>query len=204
LDIQEKIDLYFSYWSSDSGIVQELNSHIQYRQTHPDVPPLIILSATQYATPTLLPTQPPVAILTPDAAQVEHWQEYQMELAKAILPMLPVETVLCEWDILASSGQELYVWAVCASPSGSDWRPAIIHSGTSGSFQGVEVPKRGSGDTDKLFPEAARVKFSLYTGDSIFSGRLREMLDHIDYREIHPEEPPLIILSAMQNATPTP
>ena len=154
--------------------------------------------------PTPMPTQPPIPVITPDAIQVERWREYQTALAKGILPTYSFENILCEWDILAHSGQEVYVWAVCASPNVSDWRPAVIYLGIGGSLQRVEVPKRGSGDTDKLFPEAARMKFSLYTGDSIFSGRLREMLDHIVYRETHPEEPPLIVLLATPIPTPTP
>jgi hypothetical protein len=55
-----------------------------------------------------------------------------------------------------------------------------------------------------MFPEEARIKFSLYTGDSIFLGRLKEMSNHIDYRKVHPEEPPLVVLSAMPKVTTTP
>jgi hypothetical protein len=154
-------------------------------------------------TPTLLPTQPPIPILTPDAIQVERWREYQAELAKGILPMEPIESILCEWDILARAGQEVYVWAICASPRGDDMRPAVIHVGTDGSIQSVEIPERGSGNSNKWFPEAARVKFGLYAGDSIFSGRVRELYSHIEYRKTHPEEPPLIVLSAAPVSTPT-
>jgi hypothetical protein len=61
----------------------------------------------------------------------------------------------------------------------------------------VEVPERGSpSDIDRMFPKEVQMKFSLYTGNSIFTGRLREMYNHLIYRETHPEEPPLIVLSA--------
>jgi hypothetical protein len=77
----------------------------------------------------------------------------------------------------------------------------VIHLATDGAVQSVEIPKRGSSsDIDRMFPEEAQMKFSLYAGDSLFYGRLKEMIDHLSYREIHPEEPPLIVLSA----TPTP
>ena len=144
------------------------------------------------------PTFPP--IITPDAIQVEQWKEYEAALAKGILPTYTFETILCEWDLLARSGQQIYVWAACASPNVSDWRPAVIHLGFDGSFRSVEVPKRNQAFVDKLFPKEVQAKFSLYTGDSLFTGRLRELLNHVRFREIHPEEPPLIILSA----TPAP
>jgi hypothetical protein len=151
--------------------------------------------------PTPYPTPPSPPILTPDAIQVERWKEYQTALTKGILPTYSFENILCEWDILARSDQEVYVWAVCASPNVSDWRPAVIHLGADGSVQSVEIPKRGSSsDINRMFPEEAQTKFSLYTGDSLFNGRLKEMIDHLNYRVLHPDEPPLIVLSA----TPTP
>jgi hypothetical protein len=145
-------------------------------------------------------------MITPDAAQVEHWREYQTELAKAILPMLPVETVLCEWNVLARVGQEVYVWAVCASTQGDDTRPAVIHLGADGSVQGVEIPKRGSlSDFNRLFPETARGKMNWYVDNMDDSGEemIRELYSHIEYRKTHPEEPPLIVLSATPISTPT-
>jgi len=160
------------------------------------------------ATPTIvrptsspLPKPPTIPVITPDPIQVKEWKEYENALVKSILPTFDSEPILCEWDILTRAGQEVYVWAVCASPKVSDWRPAVIHLGADGSIHSVDIPKRGSSsDIDRMFPEEAKMKFSLYTGDSIFRGRLKEMLDHLKYREIHPEEPPQIVLSA----TPTP
>lgn len=156
-------------------------------------------------TPSPLPTQPTIPIITPDAIQVERWREYQTALAKGILPTYSFENILCEWDILARSGQEVYVWAVCASPKVSDLRPVVIHLEVDGSVHSVEIPERGSSsDINRMFPEEAQVKFSLYIGDSLFNGRLKEMLNHLIYRETHPEEPPLIVLLATPIPTPTP
>jgi len=193
-----------------SGLIhfQELKDHLLWRLERLEEPPLVVLSAKPIATatPSPIPTQPPGPILTPDAIQVERWKEYETALAQNIIfPIVSRASMLCEWDVLARSGQEIYAWAVCASPKGDDSRPAIIHLGKDGSVYNVEIPKRGSSSNiDKIFPEEARIKFSLYTGDSIFFGRLKEMYNHIDYRKVHPEEPPLAVLSAMPVATPIP
>jgi hypothetical protein len=154
-------------------------------------------------TPSPLPTQPTIPVITPDATQVEMWKEYEDGLVQSILPTYSFESILCEWDILAQSGQEVYVWAVCASSNVSDWRPAVIHLEVDGSVHSVEIPKRGSSDINRMFPEEAQVKFSFYTGGPLY-GRLKEMLDHLNYRATHPEEPPLIVLLAMPTPTSTP
>ena len=147
-----------------------------------------------YPSPSPIPTFPPPPILTPDALQVKRWREIEKELARGILPMFPIETVLCEWDILGHSKQEVYVWAICASLAGDDERPAVIRL-EDGSFYNVEIPERGvSSDIDRIFPKEIQMKFSFYTGG--FYGRLEEMYNHIKYRQVHPEEPPLVILSA--------
>lgn len=167
------------------------------------IPTLTLIPATEFSTQ--LPPQPTIAFITPDPIQVERWKEYEVALAQGILPTFSSEPILCEWDILAQSSQEVYVWAVCASPKVSDLRPVVIHLDVDGSVQGVEIPKRGSSsDIDRMFPEEVQMKFSLYTGNSLFNGRLKEMLNHLSYRETHPEEPPLIVLSAMSTATSTP
>lgn len=169
--------------------------------------PIITLTpipATEFSTP--LPTQPTLAFITPDAIQVERWREYEVALAQGILPMFPFESILCEWDILGRSGQEVYVWALCAFPNkGDDMRPVVIHLEADGSIRGVEIPKRGSSsDISRMFPEEVQAKFSLYTGNSLFDGRLKEMLNHLIYRETHPEEPPLVVLLATWTPSPTP
>jgi hypothetical protein len=104
--------------------------------THP-LPPTF----TPTDLPTSIPTEPPPPILTPDAIQVERWQEYQTELAKALYSYDPNDPshqegyypgadkdALCEWDILGQSGQEVYVWAACVSADGLwlERHPAVI------------------------------------------------------------------------------
>ena len=50
-DIQEKIGTYFYSLSSHSGRAEELRMHLLARKTHPEMPPLTILSAMLTATP---------------------------------------------------------------------------------------------------------------------------------------------------------
>ena len=174
-------------------------------------------TATPEPTPTLvLPTVPPTLspppIFTPDAIQVERWQEYQTELIKAVLagydPVL-YDYALCEWDILGHSGQEVYVWALCATSGGggSGSIPAVIHLELDGSVQNVEVPMRGSmwdSHIAKMFPENVQEKLYIYFYPPILGGRPSEMGTHLIYRQTHPEEPPWIVLSVMPTATPMP
>jgi hypothetical protein len=84
-------------------------------------------------------------------------------------------------------------------------RPAVMHIMEDGSVASVELAKRGSSsDVDRLFPLEVQAKFSYYTGDSAFYGRLKEMLDHLYYREMHLEEPPLIVLLVPTITVPAP
>jgi hypothetical protein len=159
--------------------------------------PTALLTAT--TTPTLIPTQPSVPIITPDTVQVERWKEIEKELAKNILPMNPIESVICEWDILGNSEQKVYVYAICASLAGDDSFPVVIHFRTDGSIHNMEIPRRASEwfpDINRMFPVEIQAKFRLYTYSEIYT----DMLNHLRYRFNHPEEPPLVILSA----TPTP
>ena len=169
--------------------------------------PTVTPSPTATPLPSPYPTQPPLPILTPDAVQVERWREYEAALAKVILPMFEY-MVLCEWDILGRSELEVYVWATCRIPGANDSRPAVIRLGLDGAIQEVEVPRRGhSSNVDELFPKQVQEKFDAYTGNSIFDGRIRELYDHLVYRETHPETPPLVVLSSytpLPTATPTP
>jgi hypothetical protein len=155
-------------------------------------------------TPSPFPTQPPVILITPDAIQVERWREYETALAKSILPMFDY-MVLCEWDILGRSEQEVYVWAACRAPGGDDSRPAVIRLGIDGAIQEVEVLKRSaSSNVDELFPKEVQENFNFYVQMYGFDGRLRELYDHLIYRETHPETPPLVVLSATSTVTSTP
>ena len=152
--------------------------------------------------PTPMPTRPGSVLLTPDGAQVERWMEYQTALAKAILSYLPQEEVLCEWEILGRSGNDVYMWAVCRGKDSGGSMPAVIQLESDGSVLSVETATSTTSNNSswsenivKLFPPDVREKFAYYNG-----GRVKEMEEHIEWRRIHPEEPPLIILAG----TPTP
>ncbi|MBN8580604.1 MAG: hypothetical protein J0L96_08025 [Anaerolineae bacterium] len=163
--------------------------------------PTVIPTATPQAT--LIPTIPPPPILTPDAIQVERWREYQTELAKKLVSKFPVEIVLCEWDILGRSEQEVYVWAVCAAPGYVASKPAVIYFKTDGAIQDVEIAVYGStwdSDIQRLFPEDVQEKIA----SGIFLQRSAELKNHIEWRRTHLDEPPLIILSEMPALTSTP
>jgi hypothetical protein len=49
--VQEKLDLYYFNVCVYCGRPEELRLHLLYRQTHPEIPPLIVLSAIPTATP---------------------------------------------------------------------------------------------------------------------------------------------------------
>jgi len=226
LDAQEKI---FGHLINFQG----LTDHLNWRRQHREEPPLIVLLVmptvippTETSIPTVvslptstlipvtitpspLPTQPTIPIITPDPIQVERWKEYEDALAIALfppkyIPQSPSE-FLCEWEILGRSDQEVYVWAVCMSifsagvNSGLPYHaeiPAVIHIGADGVVQNVEIPGGGSSyasDIRRMFPPEAQEKY--------FEGLIhfQELRDHLRWRREHPEEPPLIVLSA----TPT-
>ncbi len=153
------------------------------------VPTSTFIPVTIAPTPT--PTRPGETLITPEAIQVERWKEYQTALAKSVLAHLPPEEVLCEWEILGRSGNDVYVWAVCSGKDGGGSVPAVIHLETDGAVQSVERAKNWSRDIPRLFPPDVIEKFAHY-----HAGRAREMQEHIEWRRTHPEEPPLIVLSA--------
>jgi hypothetical protein len=159
-------------------------------------PPALTPTSTSFIIiPSPTPTRPIIPDITPDPIQLERWKEYENALAKSVLPHLASEEVLCEWDLLARFADEVYVWAVCSSIDGGGSVPAVIHLAEDGSIQSVERIINWSADILRLFPADVRGKFDRYP-----SGRAREMSEHIEQRRIHPETPPLIILST----TPTP
>ncbi len=188
------------------------------------LPPTATPTATiVYYTP--IPTQPPIPIFTPNAIQVERWKEYQTELAKVVLSSNPelghdpaiYKDSLCEWDILGQSNQEVYIYVVCVVARGNgDMRtPAIIYLEPDGSIRKVKLPEpKGANslmfDYDP-YPIDVQEKFCYYF-DPFPSDlppcpyrstdprpRLDVLYAHIEYRKTHPDEPPLIILSATPN-----
>jgi hypothetical protein len=171
--------------------LQGMDDRIRWRRGHPDEPPLMILNSLS-----VKPTQPVIPLITPDAVQVERWMEYQTALAEQF-SYLPSEKVLCEWEILGRSGNELYVWAVC----GEIWDTrvgleglAVIYLEADGSVQHV---------TSGLdFPEEIRPVFPPDVQERYFRGQIhfQELVDRLRFRLRQSYEPPLIVL----RVTPTP
>lgn len=135
-------------------------------------------------------------VITPNMDQLIRWMEYQNALAQKLLPTsYSQETVLCEWELLGQSGQEIYVWAFCQTTSSipsAKSAPAVVYLGSDGAVQSVETPGDGSfyaPDVHRLFPPDVQEKIFTRLVD------VERMRVHIDLRIEHPE-PPLIVLSA--------
>lgn len=190
--------------------------------------PVVMFTPTLQVTP--IPTLPPPPILTPDAIQVERWQEYQRELAKVVLasnselghdPVI-YNDALCEWDILGQSGQEVYLYVVCAIADGNGdaRKPAIIYLEPDGSIQKVKLPEPKATNSSMFnydpFPKDVQEKFCYYFDPfpsdlpqcPYFSTYPRPRLDvlyaHIEYRKTHPDVPPLLVLLVTPAVTPMP
>jgi hypothetical protein len=165
--------------------------------SEPTAIPATVTPVPETASP--LPPSPAIPIITPNPAQLERWKEYQSALAKKMMSPLPPEEVLCEWEILGQSGQELYIWVTCEGPirgnlqhSGGD-TPAVIRLAADGTVQGVKLPGISSPwvtDMHKMFPLDVQEKY--YRRLINF----KELTDHLHWRLEHPDEPPLIVLSA--------
>ena len=75
--------------------------------------------------------------------------------------------------------------------------PVVIHIQADGSVESAEIPGGGThyaADIRQMFPADAANKYF----DELI--HFQELTDHLNWRREHPEEPPLIVLSA----TPTP
>jgi hypothetical protein len=146
-------------------------------------------------TPSPLPTQPLIPLITPDAVQVERWKEYEVALAKALFSFLTPESFLCEWDILGSFDQEVYVWVVCDILKGGRGAsaPAIIYLNSNGFIQNVKILGKNSDYSSDILklPINVQQKLSFYR-----FGREKVLWEHLEWRRTHPEEPPLIVFSA--------
>lgn len=160
-----------------------------------------------------VPTRLIVPIVTPDEIQVARWKEYEEALAKAFFNYIPSEEVVCEWEILGQSEQEVYVYAYCATIYSSGFSqgdiPAVIHIRADGSVIDAEIPGAGSSyasDIRRMFPPEAQerifVQPSEYFGTDAYWGDI-ERSDRLRWRRGHPDDPPWIILKALL-ATPTP
>ncbi|MEW6239557.1 MAG: hypothetical protein AB1564_01945 [Chloroflexota bacterium] len=198
-------------------------------------------ATTVYPTSSPIPTQPPLPIFTPDAIQIERWQEYQTELAKALFvynPSFPIwgygpdayTDALCEWDILRQRGQQVYVWVACAPASNSPLKgnsrvvrqnPAVIYLEPNGAVRGISVAEESIDHQSQLLVYDLNL-FSIDIQEILcmyyfinvlqcydmfatirldyLQSRQSVLASHLKFRESHPGEPPLIVLSA----TPTP
>ncbi len=156
------------------------------------------------------PTPTPTPVLPAPTAQPQLWQKYQTELARTLFdwyspkygfPSGLYKSAVCEWDILGRADHLVYVWVYCGVP-GSVERdvPAVVYLNDNGHPQKAEAPgpdTHWSSDVSGMFPADVQAKFDVYTGDSLFSGRLQEMIAHAKYRYTHPGEPPLIIVDSV-------
>lgn len=164
------------------------------------IPVLSELEPT-FPLPTPIPTSS-LRGLAPDAIQLERWKEYQIELARCVLSgpcdADDADFAFCEWDILGRSGQEVYIWAQCASFTASDQKPVVVYLESDGSIKEVKFGGYKEIFYDlTLFPAEVQEKIYLYSADlGGQQGRFKELRDHLRWRQEHPEEPPLTVLSA--------
>jgi hypothetical protein len=149
-----------------------------------------------------LPTQPEAAFVTLEPAQLDRWQEYEHALARKLLSSIPVERALCEWQVLAQSSGEVYVWATCTGnvlvgqvnpgyPTAS--MPAAVILNDDGTVRTVDIPGPGT-----HYAQSIREMFPEDVQESIFGNAIdyRRLSDHLRWRREHPEEPPLVVLEA--------
>ncbi|MGB2964350.1 MAG: hypothetical protein WBB69_10235 [Anaerolineales bacterium] len=152
------------------------------------------------ATPSPIPTQLP--------SIPERWREYEIALAQSMIPSTSTEEVICEWEVLGESENELYVWAVCTTtfpyPQTDDIFPgvqnaAVIHLGEDGEALNVNTARDGTHfevDVIVMLPASASKKVLSNTID------YKRLEDHLLFRKDNPFEPPLYALDALDAAKP--
>jgi hypothetical protein len=164
--------------------------------------------------PSPLPTEPIIPAITPNVTQIERWNEYEDALAKAFFKsFLRPEEVVCEWEILGQTEQEVYVYAHCAgiysaTPSQASI-PAVIHIEANGAVTSAEIPGAGTSyapDIRQMFPPDVQERIFIqpvnYIGTDAYR-RAIERADRLRWRRGHPDEPPWIVISAL-GIEPTP
>lgn len=152
------------------------------------------------AHPTAYATTEPTSTASP-ATHLMQWKDIQAALAAELLPLQPVEEVICEWEILGESGSTLFVWAVCFGAPPADRPeeyaprasiPAVITMNEVGTDFRVDIPEYGSSYADgvhDLFPAEIQELIFHRAAD------IAEMAAHAVARRTAPE-PPLIVLMA--------
>ncbi len=136
---------------------------------------------------------PPIAMamtFTPEP----RWIIYERALAKAIIPY--AETI-CEWGILGTQEQEVYVLAICRDKKylGSAAVPAVIYLNDRREILQVVTP--GNGDQypkniQKLFPP--HIQEMILTGKGLKFDQ-EAAKNHLDMRLLDPTLPPLIAIN---------
>lgn len=192
-NVQEKIFIQpIDYYGTDAyWRAIERTDRLRWRRGHPDEPPWIILTALG-----IQPTPAVIPWITPEPVEIEKWKDYQTALAVEF-NYRPPEEVICEWEILGRSDNEVYVWAVCGE----------IH-GYSIGLEGlatVSVENDGSviSANGQLisFPSEIRDTFPLIVQERYFGGQIhfQELVDRLRWRQSNPDEPPLIVVGATSN-----
>lgn len=174
----------------------ERSDRLRWRRGHPDDPPWIVLKALP-----VTPTPPAIPLIRPEANQIEMLYESQIALANAFYSSSyeSEKPVICEWEILGQSVNEVYVWAICAkrySSGGPSEGLAVIHIGEDEAVLNAETTGIGG----LGFPSQIREMFPLEVQERYFGGLIhfQELVDHLRLRLYHPEQsnPPLIVLWA--------
>lgn len=173
--------------------------------TQPAVAPTVT-ALPPTAAPSPIPTRTAIpATITPSplptfpVTGLSRWQEYEQALARALMPNLDPVEVICEWSGLAKGNQEEYLWAACQELQDGTVisTPAVMHLDSYGRIERAEVPgdrTAYSEDMTRMFPYVVQTRIF---GHMIDTDRL---IDHLEWRRMHPEEPPLAVPGA---AVPT-
>jgi hypothetical protein len=141
-------------------------------------------------TSTLVPPTAIALTMTPEP----RWVTYEKALAEAV--MRNSETI-CEWGILGTQKQEVYVLAVCRDKQflSAATVPAVIYLNDRHEILQVVIP----GDGDQ-YPKDIRKLFPPDIQEMIFSGRglkfdQETAKKHLEMRLLDPTLPPLIAIN---------
>lgn len=160
------------------------------------VPSINIPSPTASPAQTAASTSTPSPTAAPAQTSTPRWVEYERALSRAVVQ---TSDGLCEWEILGTAGDEVYVWAECRirGPVGSAGSvPAVIQLGKNGKIEAVKIPRDGSYypiDVKALFPADLQENIFIPT----FDGPAAEK--HMAER-LNTNGPPFIVI----NETPLP
>jgi len=175
-------------------------------------PSIVPSLVTPEPTPSIMQAGTTVTpIPTQLAGILKNWRGYEIALAQSMIPSFPTDQVICEWEVLGESVNELYVWAACMTtvpyPQTDDAYPsintaAVIHLSDDGEALAIERPSGGmnyANEIREMFPVEAQEKFF---SNSIEYKRLK---DHLLFRKDNSFTPPLYAIDAARPThAPTP